>query len=69
VTGESHVRGLQTICLATVNSYLVAAEGGFVLSDTSKPDKRRDLETRLLDAGCTPPSSPCLSTLAARAAS
>ena len=46
--------GVQIICLASVNSYLIAAEGGFVLIDTSKPEKRRDLETRLKGAGCTP---------------
>jgi glyoxylase-like metal-dependent hydrolase (beta-lactamase superfamily II) len=43
---------IETICLASVNSYLVAAEDGFVLIDTGKPEKRRDLEARLSQAGC-----------------
>jgi hydroxyacylglutathione hydrolase len=46
--------GIETICLASVNSYLVAAKGGFVLIDTSKPEKRRDLDARLHEAGCAP---------------
>lgn len=45
---------IQTICLASVNSYLVAAGDGFVLIDTGKPEKRRELEARLDAAGCRP---------------
>jgi hydroxyacylglutathione hydrolase len=47
-------RDIQTICLASVNAYLVAAEDGFILIDTSKPEKRRELDARLDAAGCTP---------------
>jgi hydroxyacylglutathione hydrolase len=45
--------GIQTICLASVNSYLVAAGDGFVLIDTGKPEKRGDLDARLSAASCT----------------
>jgi hydroxyacylglutathione hydrolase len=45
---------IETICLASVNSYLVAADGGFALIDTSKPEKRTDLDARLSSAGCKP---------------
>ncbi len=45
--------GIQTICLAGVNSYLLAAEDGFILIDTGKPEKRGDLFARLSAAGCT----------------
>jgi glyoxylase-like metal-dependent hydrolase (beta-lactamase superfamily II) len=45
---------IQTICLASVNSYLVAAADGFVLIDTGKPEKRHELDARLSTAGCAP---------------
>lgn len=44
----------EAICLSSVNSYLVHAEDGFVLVDTGKPERRRDLEARLRGAGCGP---------------
>jgi hydroxyacylglutathione hydrolase len=44
---------IQTICLASVNSYLVAAADGFVLIDTGKPEKRAELDARLGASGCT----------------
>jgi glyoxylase-like metal-dependent hydrolase (beta-lactamase superfamily II) len=47
-------KGMETICLAAVNSYLLRAEGGFVLVDTGKPEKRAQLEARLRGAGCAP---------------
>jgi hydroxyacylglutathione hydrolase len=48
VTGNA----ITTIGLAGVNAYLVRAEGGFVLVDTGKPEKRADLVARLERAGC-----------------
>ena len=45
---------IETICLASVNSYLVAANTGFALIDTGKPEKRSDLDARLSSAGCKP---------------
>lgn len=47
-------RATETICLASVNSYLLRARAGFVLVDTCKPEKREELEARLRDAGCAP---------------
>jgi hypothetical protein len=35
--GDGVSGSIQTICLASVNSYLVAAGDGFVLIDTGKP--------------------------------
>ena len=43
---------IETICLASVNSYLLAVENGFVLIDTGKPERRGELNARLDDAGC-----------------
>ena len=43
---------VETICLASVNSYLLAAGDGFVLIDTGKPEKREALLRRLRAAGC-----------------
>jgi hydroxyacylglutathione hydrolase len=48
------VEATATICLASVNSYLLRAGGGFVLVDTGKPEKRAPLESRLRAAGCVP---------------
>ncbi len=45
---------VETICLASVNSYLLAAGDGFVLIDTGKPEKREELLRRLRAAGCEP---------------
>jgi len=45
---------IETICLASVNSYLLGAEDGFVLIDTGKPEKRGELDARLDSAGCAP---------------
>jgi len=47
-------RPIETICLASVNSYLLRARGGFVVIDTGKPEKRAALEARLRGAGCVP---------------
>jgi hydroxyacylglutathione hydrolase len=43
---------IETISLASVNSYLLAGDHGYVLVDTGKPEKREALETRLTAAGC-----------------
>ena len=48
------LRAAETICLASVNSYLLRADDGFVLVDTGKPEKREALEARLRAAGCAP---------------
>jgi glyoxylase-like metal-dependent hydrolase (beta-lactamase superfamily II) len=45
---------IRTISLASVNCYLVTTGDGFVLIDTSKPEKRADLDAELENAGCTP---------------
>jgi hydroxyacylglutathione hydrolase len=45
---------IETICLASVNSYLVTVEEGFVLIDTGKPERRSALDMRLSAAGCEP---------------
>ena len=51
---EATRNAITTIGLAGVNAYLVGAEGGFVLVDTGKPEKRADLAARLESAGCRP---------------
>jgi hydroxyacylglutathione hydrolase len=43
---------IETICLASVNSYLLAGDSGFALIDTGKPEKREALDARLTSAGC-----------------
>jgi glyoxylase-like metal-dependent hydrolase (beta-lactamase superfamily II) len=43
-----------SIRLASVNCYLINARGGFVLIDSSKPEKRSELEGALTEAGCAP---------------
>ncbi|MCL5734062.1 MAG: MBL fold metallo-hydrolase [Actinobacteria bacterium] len=43
---------IETICLASVNCYLLTTQDVFVLIDTGKPEKRRDLDARLESAGC-----------------
>lgn len=43
---------IETICLASVNSYLLAGDDGYVLVDTGKPEKRVALDARLTAAGC-----------------
>ena len=45
---------MTTICLASVNSYLLRAADGFILIDTGKPEKRLQLESRLRGTGCVP---------------
>ena len=45
---------IETICLASVNSYLLAVDDGFVLIDTGRPEKREALDARLTSAGCEP---------------
>jgi|WetSurMetagenome_2_1015567.scaffolds.fasta_scaffold04716_11 hydroxyacylglutathione hydrolase len=45
---------IETICLARVNSYLLAGDDGYVLVDTGKPEKREALDARLTSAGCGP---------------
>lgn len=47
-------RKIETICLTSVNSYLLAAESGFVLIDTGRPERRGELNARLDAAGCRP---------------
>ena len=42
------------IPLASVNCYLVSDGAGFVLVDSSKPEKRRQLEAALARAACVP---------------
>jgi glyoxylase-like metal-dependent hydrolase (beta-lactamase superfamily II) len=43
-----------TIRLAGVNCYLISARNGCVLVDSSKPEKRPELEEALTEAGCVP---------------
>lgn len=43
-----------SIRLASVNCYLVRAGDGFVLIDSSKPEKRSELREALTRAGCVP---------------
>jgi hydroxyacylglutathione hydrolase len=54
LSSSSGSRVVETICLASVKSYLLGARDGFVLIDTGKPESRGALEARVRDAGCAP---------------
>ena len=43
-----------TMTFGSVNCYLLKAGEGFVLIDTSRPEKRSELDAALTSAGCTP---------------
>ena len=40
--------------LGSVNCYIVAAEGGFVVIDTGASNRRKEVERELENAGCKP---------------
>jgi hydroxyacylglutathione hydrolase len=54
--GSEAATPVQRISLASVNCYLIRAGAGFVLIDSSKPEKRGELDGELTRAGCVPGS-------------